>query len=491
MTDPHGDLPRPLGRYELHEPLGRGGMATVHLGRIVGDGGFAKAVAIKRLHEPFATDPRFMARFQHEARLAARVSHPNVVSTLDVLAEAGNVFIVMELVHGVSLARLMEAEHDEEGRAPAHAPDPSPALAVVPVDVAATMVRDLLLGLHAAHEATDERGAPLNLVHRDVSPQNLIVGADGMARVLDFGIAKARDDQPDTEAGVVKGKMAYMAPEQLCGDAVDRRTDLYAVGLIAWELFVGRRGYGTATPAPGQVLRTVFRPPGVLVPTLPPDLDEVVMKALEHDPEDRFPNALEMAEALTAAVTPASHPAVAGWVRDRRGTLLDRRAATVSEMILRPATDADAGSSAATTAPMSVTPSARPSPIASRGRVVVATVLSVALAAFFGIWWLRPDRAPATSNPAPETRRVEARGPTASSRRDVSAPWASSSSPLVAAPATVTAPSAAPPAPPSPRVRVRPSARPTPARRTHARDACDPPWSIDASGHKIYKRACF
>ena len=197
-----------LGRYLLYGEIASGGMATVHFGRLMGVVGFSRTVAIKRLHPHYARDPEVVTMFLDEARLAARIRHPNVLPTIDVVAADGEVFLVMEYVQGVPLSHLVQAA-TEQGRR-------------VPPRIVSSILVDALNGLHAAHEATNERGEPLRLVHRDVSPQNIMVGADGVARVLDFGVAKAMGRLQTTRDGQVKGKLAYMAPEHLAGREVSR-----------------------------------------------------------------------------------------------------------------------------------------------------------------------------------------------------------------------------------------------------------------------------
>jgi serine/threonine protein kinase len=219
--------PTLIGRYEVHEAIASGGMASVHFGRFAGPGGFARSVAIKRMHAHLCSDPEFVAMFVDEARLAARVHHPNVVSTLDVLAVPGELLIVMEYVHGESLTQLVRRVLERKAR--------------IPPAIACAIACDLLAGLHAAHEATDESGASLAIVHRDVSPDNVLVGLDGAARVLDFGVAKAVGRLQMTREGQVKGKIAYMAPEQVRAMPLDRRTDVYAASVVLWELLAGRR----------------------------------------------------------------------------------------------------------------------------------------------------------------------------------------------------------------------------------------------------------
>ncbi|HSQ67748.1 MAG TPA: serine/threonine-protein kinase, partial [Polyangiaceae bacterium] len=216
---------RVIGRYVLCDAIASGGMATVHLGRLLGPVGFSRTVAIKRLHPHFARDPEFVAMFLDEARLAARIRHPNVVSTLDVVVLQGELFVVMDYVHGEALSKLIRAN------------------GAVPPPIAASIIAGVLYGLHAAHEAKTDDGAPLHIVHRDISPQNVLVGVDGSARVVDFGVAKAVGRLQTTREGALKGKIAYMSPEQISTDSVDRRTDIYAASVVLWEMLTGKRLY--------------------------------------------------------------------------------------------------------------------------------------------------------------------------------------------------------------------------------------------------------
>src|SRR6185369_14610263 len=202
-----------------------GGMATVHLVRLLGPVGFSRTVAIKRLHAQFASDPEFVSMFLDEARLAARIRHPNVVPTLDVVTTGGELFLVMEYVPGESAARLARALRERQQ--------------TIPLRVLSGIITGVLHGLHAAHEAKDEQGAPLSIVHRDVSPQNVLVGTDGVARVLDFGVAKAAGRIHQTREGSVKGKLPYMPPEQMRGGEISRKTDVYAAAVVLWECLTG------------------------------------------------------------------------------------------------------------------------------------------------------------------------------------------------------------------------------------------------------------
>jgi serine/threonine protein kinase len=303
------DGPLKLGRYVLHDAIASGGMATVHFGRLQGVGGFQWTVAIKRLHPHLANDAEFVAMFHDEARLASRVQHPNVVQTFDTISETGELFVVMEYVHGESLARL---QRDAKTR------ELLPPLAIV-----SAIVCGALHGLHAAHEAKSDKGEPLSIVHRDVSPQNIIVGVDGVARVLDFGVAKAKNRLHATEAGKVKGKLGYMAPEQLRGGRVDRRADVYAAGVVLWELLTGEH---LAESDPEGMLDGRIAAPSSRVATVPAGVDAIVLRALARDPSRRFDDARQMSRALEAAVAVASASQVGEWVEAVVGPALQSRA---------------------------------------------------------------------------------------------------------------------------------------------------------------------
>ncbi|NUP10814.1 MAG: serine/threonine protein kinase [Polyangiaceae bacterium] len=277
---------RMLGRYALYGEIAAGGMATVHLGRLLGPEGFAKTVAIKQLHPQFAKDPDFVSMFLDEGRLAARIQHPNVVSTLDVISQERELFLVMEYIEGESLARLIRAMRASD--------------MLVPPRLVGTIMAGALYGLHAAHEAKNERGEPLGIIHRDVSPQNILVGIDGVARVLDFGVAKAANRSQITREGQLKGKLSYMAPEQILEDDFDRRVDIYAAGVVLWESLCARRLFDGENEGKilKKVLSTDVTPPSQVVPGLPPNVDDIVMRALSKDPSRRFSTAWEFAVAV-------------------------------------------------------------------------------------------------------------------------------------------------------------------------------------------------
>ncbi|MET0410053.1 MAG: protein kinase [Polyangiaceae bacterium] len=324
---------RRVGRYLLCDQIGSGGMATIHLARLLGPQGFSRTVAVKQLHPQFAQNPQFASMLLDEARLAVRIRHGNVISPLDIVHTDSELFIVMDYVNGESLAHLLVA-----------------ADAPLRPSLAAAILVQVLLGLHAAHEATREQGEALELVHRDVSPQNILIGQDGVARMLDFGIAKAVARTQTTDGGMVKGKLGYMAPEQIKLGAIDRRTDLFSAGVVLWECLTGS-GLFVSDTLGGSVeliLHGEIAPPSRLNPLVTPELDAVVLKALARAPEARYQDALSMAAALEKATPLASALEVIDWVERLAGPELARRARLVrrAEMLSwEPAASADAPAS--------------------------------------------------------------------------------------------------------------------------------------------------
>ena len=321
---------RVVGRYALYGAIAAGGMATVHLGRLLGPVGFSRTVAIKRLHPQYASDPEFVTMFLDEARLAARIRHPHVVPTLDVVATEGELFLVMDYVPGESVARLTRALRE--------------AKQSIPLRILSAIMVGALHGLHAAHEAKDERGQPLGIVHRDVSPQNVLVGSDGVSRVLDFGVAKAAGRMQTTQDGQVKGKLSYMPPEQLRGQNVTRQTDIYAVGVMLWELVTGKRLFAGENEGAiiGKILEGRVTPPSHVSlaggRTMPANrahletLDRLVLRALSAQPELRHASAREMALELERVCPPATSSEVGDWVEAFAQDVLRSRAQMVADI---------------------------------------------------------------------------------------------------------------------------------------------------------------
>jgi serine/threonine-protein kinase len=279
-----------LDRFELVAELATGGMATVYLARVSGVGGFQRFVAIKRLHPHLAHEPEFIEMFLDEARLAARIHHPNVVSILEIGATDQGYYIVMEYVEGDTLGRLLSRAAQTGQR--------------VPLKVGLRIVIDMLAGLEAAHELTDDDGNPLKIVHRDVSPQNVLVGVDGSARITDFGVARATSRLSTTRAGQLKGKVAYMAPEQARGDSgVDHRADVFAAGIVLWEVLACRRLFKAEGEAQtlNRVLNEPIPPVSSIWDGVPPALDAIATRALDRDRALRFQSAIELGDALEKA----------------------------------------------------------------------------------------------------------------------------------------------------------------------------------------------
>jgi len=520
-------------------------MATVHIGRLLGPVGFARTVAIKRLHPQYAKDPEFVSMFLDEARLAARVQHPNVVATIDVVATDGELFLIMDYVRGESLSRLIRAA-DRKGER-------------VPFRIAASIVSGFLHGLHSAHEAKNEHGEPLGLVHRDVSPQNVLVGADGIARVLDFGIAKAAGRIQVTREGQIKGKLSYMPPEQLQGLTLTRHTDIYAAGVVLWEtltcerLFKGETESETLTKIlDGHVERPSFKVPG-----LPPAFDDVVLKALKQHPEERFATAREMAIALEKCAGIASSTEVGEWVEKTSGSELLEREERIAQIEsssayslssedsssdisanplgrkiplddshalilsssghLRAADPIDAEAESVETLARNDVPSTNQldDPFTSidnhpvhtdrRNQFIFAALIGLAF--FFGvlaIYFFTSRKEPPTllAKPISTGSTAASAAPAPSSSSQVSEP----SDPPVGGAALPSSPSATPLASSptatarlfagpntnsgvSPGVR-RPEAKPTSAPIPTATKGCDPPYTVDSNGRRHYKLEC-
>ena len=283
-----------IDRYELVAEIASGGMATVFLARLLGVGGFQRFVAIKRLHPHLAGEKEFVEMFLDEARLAAGIHHPNVVPILEVGASDRGYYLVMEYIEGDTLARLLARAATSGNR--------------LPTAIGVRIIIDMLAGLHAAHELKDDMGDPTELVHRDVSPQNILVGVDGISRITDFGVARAASRLTATRVGQLKGKIAYMAPEQATGQSdVDRRADVFSAGIVLWEVLAARRLFKADNEA-ATLSRVISEPVPLLatvVHDINPQIAAVCMKALERDPAKRYATCAQFADALERAATTA------------------------------------------------------------------------------------------------------------------------------------------------------------------------------------------
>jgi len=524
-----GNAPLVIGRYALFDELAAGGMATVHLGRLLGPVGFGRTVAVKRLHAHFLKDEEFVTMFLDEARIVARIRHPNVVPMADVVQSKDGLILVMEYVHGESLSRLMRTARKAE--------EP------IPPKIVSAIMCGVLLGLHAAHDTTGADGTLLGVVHRDVSPQNIIVGADGVARVLDFGIAKAAGRAQITREGQIKGKLAYMAPEQIRGQ-VDRRTDVFAAAVVLWEMLAGRRLHEGSKDVDivTRVVRGNFTPPSQYVPALGPDVDAVVMRALASDPRLRYASARDLALELQRTIGIAPPSEVSAWVQRLAKDVLDARANLVSAMELAaseliaieshpppplsgvpseptgrisvhfddlgegPPAAAEVPSSSAvfahTQTPHELTAARRPRETSDAGWLVAGVSVLLALA---GI---------GLGTSALVTRMKAAREPThvvtlppPSAATGSGAPTSASLAPgATDSPATTATTTIAPAGSAIPKASTRPSASaspspspsktwprwtpPTPASPKPPKPSCDPPYTVDEVGHRHYKPEC-
>jgi len=455
-----------FGRYTLLGEIGAGGMATVHLARLAGPFGFTKTVAVKMLRGSLASDKAGAEMLMDEARLGARIHHPNVVATLDVIVRADKAMLVLDYVHGEALSKLMA--HAAERGEP------------IPVPIAVAILADALAGLDAAHGTRDEAGAPLEIIHRDLSPQNVLVGVDGLARVADFGVAKAHGRVHETESGFVKGKAAYMAPEQARGEAT-QASDVYSLAVVGWELLVGRRLFAGATHA-----ESLAKALSTKAPPIRPErgdvseaLEAVIMKGIRRDPSKRWPSARAMADALSVASPVASHAEVGEWVKELAAGSLAEREALLSSKVATRAEDIEAGALLSVTLP--TTTRAR-----SHRRNLKITIAGVAFGAATVVAFVAAGGF--QKQAVPEARHDDVDAATAPSAALAAAPPVTTVA--SAEPATSAAPAASSAAPTASTASASPR-RVAPPRTSPRRPKdCDPPYYVDANGRTQYKKDC-
>jgi serine/threonine protein kinase len=510
-----------LGRYELLVPVATGGMACVWAAQLAGHRGFTKLVAIKTILAHLTHHRDFENMLLDEARIAADAHHPNVCNLFDAGEEHGILFLVLEWVNGDSLLQVLRG--------------PRPR-AAAPLDyrIAARIVADACAGLHAVHELTDGRGKSLDVVHRDISPHNLLISLEGTTKVADFGIAKAHGQlHQTTRTGEVRGKFAYMAPEQMNGTALDRRADIFGMGAVLYHATTGVAPFRGDSDA--RIIRAViagdYEPPGLVATDYPPGLAAIATRALAPRAEDRFPTAERMQNALEAWLVGTGHVTtvhdVAGVVRERLGAKLARRreevqAAMDAEQMARPTRAPrgaprllESGTIRSTDTPgdavsASVPLRDRSNPLllqrslaspGSRGaadsvvplprvrapralKIAIAVALGLAIASVVLLLRSRSghadfDRDPATAQLVPSSHHAS-----------------------LPSPDSATSPLAAPPAPAASTVSIPPvaaSLAPTPMQAPAAVRAasaapkpyCDPPYSFDAQGQKHFKPACY
>jgi eukaryotic-like serine/threonine-protein kinase len=296
----------------IFEPFASGGMATVHLAFLSGSAGFERVVAVKRMRPELLSDVAFARMFQDEARLASRIVHPNVVTTLDVVRDERELLLVMEYVRGVALKELLDLLRT----------DGTP----MPVDVALSILGGILEGLHAAHGVRGDDGWLLGVVHRDVSPHNVLLGRDGVPKLVDFGIAKAVSHLSVTGTHEVRGKLGYMAPERVAERSGDLRVDVYSCGIVLWEMLAGRRRYvgSTVGELVEEILQTDPPPLARERADVPAALDRVIARATARNPDDRYPTAEAMLSDLEGTTTFATKRRTSAWLAQMAEPILSK-----------------------------------------------------------------------------------------------------------------------------------------------------------------------
>ena len=449
------DLPELGDRYVVDATIGTGGMASVSRGH---DRVTNEPVAIKRLHDHLADEPHFEKIMLDEARLQTLVRHPNVVATLAVGRMSGRLTLVLELVQGSSLTRLLRVRGALE-----------PALVV---EIACQM----LAGLAAAHEAHDESGAALELVHRDVSPQNVLVDRTGAVKLADFGVARARSRLQTTTEGRIKGKLAYMSPEQIEGHPLDARSDLFSTGAVLWELCTGTRLFRGESE--GEIMRKVLSQ-AITSPADGP-LGDVILKSLARDPAERWQTATEMIAALEKAHSRAGREALAAITPELQSAV---HVVTKGASAFAPTVDSVPPIGREGTESISRERVRRPKRWPAAAVIGVVAVLGALVAG------VRTSSSPTTAAPsAPPSATASPAAsapPSASSSTPTPTPMASASAPTMASTTAVVPTHVRPPPPRASVVAPAPSAAPSTTR-----PSCDPPYRIDERGVRVFKTEC-
>jgi serine/threonine protein kinase len=315
---PQPSPPARVGQYEILCELGRGGMAVLYLARLVGLGGFERLFALKMIHDDLGRDPAFVQMFLDEARLVARIRHPNVVPVYEVGVDHGRYFIAMDYVSGETLGAALAATW--------------PRQRPFPIALAMHIIAMAGEGLHAAHELTDQRGQSLGVIHRDVAPGNIMLGYDGAVRVMDFGVAKAIDQGGGASPDALKGTLAYMAPELMRGiSRADRRADVFALGVLLWEMCVGKRLFKgrTDVETARRVMKLDVPVPSKGRPEISPALDDVILRALAREPGQRPATARALSEELQQVLASSGHVTTSGdverFLREHFAERLEKR----------------------------------------------------------------------------------------------------------------------------------------------------------------------
>jgi len=434
-------LPPIVGSYQPLLELASGGMASVYAVRLVGAHGFERIVVMKRVHPHLVNNREFREMFLDEARLSSLIRHPNIVPVIDVAEQSGELFLIMEYVESVSLAQLQRTLHGER----------------IEPRLVSRIVCDVLHGLHAAHETLNLRGQPMNIIHRDVSPQNIVVGVDGTSRLIDFGIAKASSRLTPTTNGVLKGKFGYMAPEQIKQQNLDRRVDIFAAGVVLHEALTGGRLFASGNEADallGILLREIPDPSST-VPGLPTELDGVVRRALERDRDARFATAGDFAEALEVAFPPASPRDVAALVERVCAEVLGQRRSLLQAAFNHPTLPPPVTPAPPIEVEVDIREEPAPADRAPRRRLIagISAFAAVSLGVI-GVSFLGEHQRPATLPSSEPVPAVSAEPPASSDSASV--PPEPSASPPIPAPSTA----------PRPVSHGKPAPRPPPPRPT-------------------------
>lgn len=534
------------GKYRVLAHLGQGGTANVYLAVARGPSGFNKLVVLKSMKPTLKTEPEIAAMFLSEARLAARLNHPNIVQTNEVFESSEGPVIVMEYLEGQPLSQILYRARDSS---------------VFPERMHLRVLCEALAGLNHAHELMDFDGRALNVVHRDMSPHNIFVTFDGQVKVLDFGIAKLEGSHGETGTGVIKGKLRYMSPEQITGEGVDRRADIYAVGIMLWEAVTGERmwrGLSDATVL-NRILNDEITPVREIRPDVPEALAEIVHKALRSNKEERHSSAAELLQELEdylakesgSAVRPRDLGAVVGRLFERERTEMRRviegqlsKVASLSNAEYQ-ATEVLELTQYGTHTGLSASAADRsyPQPVSATSRAKGPLLGAAATLLLIGLFiaWQRPGSQPTTIQPQPTTAAsaattVEPAVPEQVHVRITAFPVAAQvlidgrpqpTNPLsqefqrdpereiaveARAPGHIAErrmvslgedaelviilkaePQPEEPSTPTPRTRYRPTPAPTPTptpTTTKKSAACDPPFLIDPNGVKRFKPEC-
>jgi serine/threonine-protein kinase len=481
---------RRIGRYLLGPEIAAGAASVVHLGLLDGAEGFRRAVAIKRLHAS-RRSPRAFSALRREAVISASVRHPNTIAVLDLVHDAGELFVVMEYVLGDDLAQLLTV------------------VAPLPARVAVRIALDVLSALHAVHSACSPAGHPLQLVHRDVSPQNVLIGVDGASRLTDFGVARCLSDDAITAVGAVKGATGYVSPELASGGPIDARADVFAAAVVLWEMLIGKRLFKHvfAADALTKAIELGITPPSELNPRVPARLDDVLLRALSGIPAKRPSSARAFADELASAVEVASHEEVADLLKaNLRKNLAIREAQLRALQAVRPTIQlAPSPTFVVPPAPdesvpllTRTAPSSRPE---QRVRDVrrtwltpswAALCIGILVAIFFSLSWSERWRRSTVTHPT-----TTFPGST-SSRGTPAQPTASVSLRMPPAPAPIIAADDLPPA------QMLPTSRPAPVRRVPpsrlkkgapkaapVAAPCAEPFVVDARGIKRVRPECY